>query len=252
MGIEPFTVIPLHHVRQGAARTLIAGALAAPNAIVVQRRDAPEEPIACGDDAMAIWEMLRALAGWTCIEVRASAAPGLLQLLSLHFAEVRTRVDVYYALTSASSLLEPARPSLESRMLGARDLPLLERAPRELWLHGFGSNAGALTEGAAAGSIAGGELVAIAEADAFAGSYADVGVHTLPLYRRHGLSSTVSWLVMRELCARGLTPIWSTAESNHASRRVAEKLGLSEVYRSVYLIPTLPAITAVSPSIAHG
>jgi hypothetical protein len=236
LGVAPLTVIPLHCVRRGAARVLVQGSVAAPRAVVIRRDDLPDELSAHGHDIPAIWSLLQTHARYKCVEVDGAIAPALRELMASRFPAVDLYADVYYALGDAGALGEPACPEIVTRLLTERDVALLDRAPRRLWLNGFGSNAAGLRESIAAGAIVEGEIVAVAEAGAYTGRYADVGVHTLDGFRGLGLATRAAWLVMRELVARGLSPLWSTGEDNHASRRVARKLGLVEVFRSVFLV----------------
>jgi hypothetical protein len=236
LGIAPLTVIPLHCVRRGAARVLVHGSLAAPNAVLIRRDDLPDELSAHGHDVSAMWSLLQTQVGYRCVEVDGAIAPALRSSMAPHFPAVGLYADVYYTLDEVGALGEPACPEITTRLLMERDVALLERAPSKLWLSGFGSNAAGLRESIAAGAIIEGEIVAVAEAGAYTGRYADVGVHTLDGFRGLGLATRAAWLVMRELGARGWTPLWSAGDDNHASRRVAQKLGMAEVFRSVYLV----------------
>jgi len=60
-------------------------------------------------------------------------------------------------------------------------------------------------------------------------------VVTLAPWRGRGLSTAAAALVCADVQAAGQTPVWSTAEDNAASRRVATKLGFVEVLRRVYV-----------------
>jgi hypothetical protein len=236
VGVAPLTVIPLHCARRGAALTLAHGPLSLPRAVVIRRDDLPREISAHGHDAAAIWSLLETQSGYDCVEVDGAIAPALRALMAPHFQHVRLYADIYYTLAEPAALIEPVAPDITTRLLTEQDLELLDRAPRPLWLDGLGSNAAGLRESVAAASIAGDELVSVAQAGAYAGRYADVGVHTREGFRGRGLSTRTAWLVLRELLERGWVPLWSTGEDNHASLRVACKLGLTEVYRSVFLV----------------
>ncbi len=236
LGVAPLTVIPLHCARRGAALTLLHGPLSSPRAVLIRRDDLPREISAHGHDAAAIWSLLETQREYDCVEVDGAIVPALQALMAPHFRHVRLYADIYYALTDPAALVEPACPDLTTRLLMEEDVELLDRAPRRLGLDGFGSNAAGLSQSVAAGSIVEGELVSVAQAGAYAGRYADVGVYTREDFRGRGLSTRAAWLVMRELLERGWVPLWSTGEDNHASQRVALKLGLTEVYRSTFLV----------------
>ena len=91
-----------------------------------------------------------------------------------------------------------------------------------------------------AGAIVEGRLVAIAHTSAITQKHADIGVYTVEAHRRQGLSTACAGLVAAAVQETGRTPTWSTGEDNWASLRVAEKLGLREVGRRVYVIPGRP------------
>ena len=56
-------------------------------------------------------------------------------------------------------------------------------------------------------------------------NYEDIGVVTERDYRGQGLSAACAAALCDDIRARGRRPSWSTAPENHASLRVAEKLG---------------------------
>jgi predicted GNAT family acetyltransferase len=93
-----------------------------------------------------------------------------------------------------------------------------------------------LTEGIIAAAIVDGGVVAIAHTAARTERHADLGVATLPAWRGRGLATAAAALVAERVRAAGQIPVWSTGETNAASRRVAQKLGFREVARRTYLI----------------
>ncbi|MDZ4764715.1 MAG: GNAT family N-acetyltransferase [Chloroflexota bacterium] len=243
IGITPGTVIELHHLKRGLATAWVSGDSSNPRAVVIQLHDLLEEPFAFGTDAGAIWAILRSIEGWTCVNVDQDNARDLRPIMKWYYPVVRPVEDIYYVLRGVPlAAFASAPPDIETRLLTPSDWALIERSAQPLQGRGFGSPVAMLREGIVAGSIVddgdGGHLVAIAHTSAFAGQYADVAAYTDEGYRRHGLSSYAAALVMRELAGRGLSAVWSTSEGNRAARRVADKLGLREVSRRVYLIPS--------------
>lgn len=240
IGITPWTVIDLHHLKRGLATAWISGDSAFPRAVVIQRHDLLEEPSAYGTDAGAIWAIMRSVDGWTCVNVDQDIARDLRPIMRWYYPVVRPYEDVHYVLRGAPHLISPRE--IETRLLRPEDFPMMERAAPPLQGSGFGSITALLNDGIVAGSIISDNgmpcLVSIAYTAAFAGHYADIGVYTDPAYRRRGLSSYAAGLVMSQLSQRGISSVWSTGEDNRASRRVAEKLGMREVTRRVYLIPS--------------
>jgi predicted GNAT family acetyltransferase len=93
-----------------------------------------------------------------------------------------------------------------------------------------------LQQGLEAGAIVNGALVALADVDSPIGRYAELGVATAEAHRQKGYSTAAASLVIQQVLTQGRTPIWSTGEDNHASQRVAQKLGFVEARRSLYVI----------------
>jgi GNAT superfamily N-acetyltransferase len=235
LGDTPETVIAAHLLRRGQCRAYVAGepphfrcAIVAPTTML------QGEPMAFGDDAEVVWELLQRVQGWFCINVSRRCAEALGPLMERTLGRTIRRLDdVYYALHGDAA----AAPDATVRLLGPGDLPLLASSRAEVQGAGFGSAGALLSEGIAAGAIVDGRLVAIAHTSAFTDRHADIGVSTLAPWRGRGLATAAASLVAARVRAGGHTPVWSTGEDNLASRRVAEKLGFREVGRRVYLIP---------------
>lgn len=236
LGDSPFTAIAVARLLRGQARAYVQGELSHFRAAVVQTDDAPEEPTGHGADAAALWELLRGVPGWTCVEVADELAPALGELMAQELGvAVRYYGDLHYAL-QRPALLWP-HPAV--RLLAPDDAPLLEAAPPELrggGLRLLGARA-LLAEGYVAAGIVDGRVVATAQLSARGPRYADIGVHTLEPYRRRGLCAAAASLVAQAAQAEALTPVWSTGEDNRASQAAARKVGFSYVGRMTYVIP---------------
>jgi GNAT superfamily N-acetyltransferase len=234
LGDTPQTVIPCHQLRRGLARCRVAGNLPDFAAAVVQSIDNPKEPSGFGRDPAALWRLLRDLPGWECISVTAALAEPLRRLVeSERGVPARLYGDVYHVLTRTAAVYE--HPWV--RQLTVADLPLIAAAPTEVQGTNWGSARVMVEEGFAAAAVVDGRLVAIAQVGALTARHADIGVATLDLYRRQGLSSAAASLVANWAQANGRIPVWSTGEDNIASLRVAQKLGFVEVARRLYVIP---------------
>ena len=122
------------------------------------------------------------------------------------------------------------------RLLTRDDLTLLQAAQPALRGAGWRSKEELLQEGVVAGAVIDGQLAALAHTSARSDRCADVGVATLPEWRGQGLATAAAALVCARVLADGQTPVWSTATTNVASRRVAAKLGFVEVSRRTYVI----------------
>lgn len=235
LGDSPETVIATHLLRRGLCRVYLAGEPARYDAAIVQALELPGEPMGFGGDAALLWGLLQSAQGWFCLNVepRCAAALGALMRDGLGAgAKVRYYGDVYYTLTMPVARL---RASVV-RLLSLDDLDLLENAPAAVRGGGFGSTRALLTEGVAACAIVNGAVVAIAHTSARSACYADIGVCTLEPWRGRGFAAVAAAHVAEQIQRAGQIPVWSTGEDNHASRRVARKLGFAEIGRRTYVI----------------
>lgn len=234
LGDTPETVIAVHQLRRGLCRAFVAGEPERFAAAIVQGDPVPQEPSGFGQDAELLWELLRRVEGWHCVEVLAACADSLGRVMQRRLGRpVRHYGDVHHTLTAPAS--DHAHPSV--RELTPRDVPLVESAPPDLRPNGYATVAEALTDGVAAGAIVDKRLVAICHTHARSGRHADLGVYTAEEFRRRGLATAAAALVARRVQQAGQIPVWSAGETNAASLRVARKVGFVEVSRRVYLIP---------------
>jgi hypothetical protein len=76
------------------------------------------------------------------------------------------------------------------------------------------------------------------------GEEVDVGIETDPAYRGRGLAERVCRTMIESCLERGLRPVWGCRKDNLGSRRLARKLGFSEImYHPAYfgVLPPQPA-----------
>lgn len=228
---KPETVIPIHLLRQGTCRAYAAGDAAALDAVVVQTDHLPEEPFGLGTNAQGLWDLLRGIDGWTCVEVAPAVAPRLGALMS---EDTRKRVrfyeGVYHTLTDPAPVFED--PAV--RQLSIHDAGLLAA----YGMHGgdFGSLPRLLLEGVVAGAVIDGQVVGTAHTSAVTDRYADIGVETHEAWRGRGFATAAASIVARRAQEQGRIPVWSCGKDNMASLRIAEKLGFEEVSRLTYVI----------------
>lgn len=211
----------------------ILGPPTAPRAALVVDRWQPSEPSAVGTDPEAVWQLLRGVAGWTCVNCTTDLACLLAPVIERELGlPTRRLADVYFTLDVPP--VPHAHPSV--RRLTEDDLALIERAPLELFPIGFDSALAALSGGVVAGAVEDDRLVARTSLTYSSAGYADIGSHTLSGWRDRGYASAALALVAAEVQRRGLTPVWSTGEENPASQRVARKVGFREFGRKTYVI----------------
>ena len=234
LGDTPMSVIPASRLKHGVCDAYIAGTLPDITAALIFDPFCPDEPCGFGTDADALWQLLKATDGWSCINVDAACAEPLGKLIE---ADKGTPIRYYGDVCHA--LLEPVhRYTNEAvRLLTPEDVTRLAKAPAEVQGNGYKTHEAMLTDGIAAGAFVDNNIVAIAHTYAETDLHADIGVSTIEAWREKGFSTAAASLVAQEIQARGKVPAWSCGEDNIASLRVAQKLGFTEIGRRTYVIP---------------
>ncbi len=234
LGDTPETVISVHLLRRGLCRAYVAGEPSHFDGAIIQDKFGPTEPIGFGSDPEVLWDLLKSVEGWDCVDVASECAIALGEIIEKETgACVRYYGDVYHVLS---------KPALDFqnefvRQLTLTDLKLLESAPAELQGAGFGSTHNLLSDGVVACAVVSGNIVAIAHTSARTDHYADIGVFTLEEWRGRGFATTAAAIVAKRVREAGQAPTWSAGEDNWASLRIAQKLGFTEVSRRTYVIP---------------
>ncbi len=227
----PETVIPIHLLRHGTCKAYAIGDAASLGAVVVQADHLPTEPFGLGTKAQGLWELLRDLDDWTCVEVAPAVAPQLGALISAGSGKrVRYYQDVHHILTKPA----PAFDDPAVRQFTIDDLDLL--ATRGVDGAEFGGLSRLLLEGIVAGAVVDGQIVGTAQTSAVTDRYADIGVDTQGAWRRRGFATAAASIVARRVQEKRRIPVWSCGEGNMASLRVAQKLGFEEVSRLTFVI----------------
>jgi RimJ/RimL family protein N-acetyltransferase len=234
LGDRPDTVISVNLLSHGLCDAYVAGDPAHFRGLIVQSHRDPGEPTGFGEDARALWELLKMARGWWCVNTSKACAPRLGALVEETGWSVGYYGDVYHTLA------RPVVPFEHEavRALELADLAMLDAAAAEIRGGvGWATDERMLEEGVVAGAISEGRLIAIAYTSALGQKHADVAVSTLKEWRGHGLPTAAGSLVVGKVQEQGRVPVWSCGEDNHASLRVAHKLGFVEALRRVYVIP---------------
>jgi len=229
LGDSPFNVIPRYVIRQSSVNIVLMGTPTDIQGLVIQSHTLMEEPNAFGTSVSAIMDCLQLIDDWTCVNVASELADELADTMQETLqCSVRHYGDIHYVLDHPIDLQELSLDGVKFRFLTSSDSETLENAPSDLLDSDLGDYV--------VGAIVDNRMVAISHASAVSEQFADVGVHTDKAWRKLGISTHLSQMVMYRLQSRGYTPNWSTGNDNLASQRVAEKLGMKLYGNRMYLI----------------
>ncbi|MCC7146057.1 MAG: GNAT family N-acetyltransferase [Phycisphaeraceae bacterium] len=235
LGERPQTTIDIHRLRWGLCRAFVSGPISSSLGLLLQSDALPTEPVALGTDAKVIWQLLKKIDGWECVNVAAEVAEPLRLLMQAELkVPARLYRDCYFQLLKpAASYTHPA-----VRQLTINDLDLVEAAPPLMHGAGYPDTATLLREGLMVGALVDGQLVSIAHTSARTSRFADVGVATLEAHRGKGLATAAASLVSQLIQRVGQIPVWSAGAANVESLRIARKLGFEPVTDRFYVIPS--------------
>lgn len=234
---KPEHTVSIHQLRNDLAKVWIIGKPDDFRAAVVQWTGLPEEPMAFGEDADAIWQILKTLEGWDVVEVSMSVARELSLLIHGELrCEIRHYEDVFYLLDSPLKTMPSYDTSVTIRLLNEADVEMVKARESTASPIILKSIEDTLRHAVVSGAIADNKLVGFAESRA-ADKHVELGVHVDEEWRKKGLATAMADLLIRHYQPQGLKIIWSTGDDNIASQRVAEKLGFREIFRRVYVIP---------------
>jgi len=240
LGDTPETVIEVDRLRRGLCKAWAEGDVPRPDGVIVQSADHPTELRGFGPSPSVLWSLLQEVKGWGCVEVNPGCARGIAAIIGRETgAEVRYYEDIHFCASEPVS----GFPDAEVRQLSVKDFGLLAPEVRD-WL---GIVCDWLPNETVAGAVKAGRVVAVALTGALSERYADVGVFTVPAFRRQGFATAAASIVARRVQDAGRIPVWSTGEDNIASIRVAQKLGFVETSRLVYVIPARILLNSARP-----
>jgi hypothetical protein len=235
LGDTPETVIAAHQLRHGLCEVHVEAGSGRHDAVILRPSRPSDELAGFGSDAESLGRVLGGLPGWSCVSVEDGIARRLGPILEADLGRpIRYLMDIYHTLERPVV----ARPHPSVGYLTGLDGDLLTASPIDIRgvCLGFGTFERLLQEGAVAGAIIDGELVAVASTWAESEGYADLSVVTSEPWRGRGLATACAGLWVASIQRSGRVPVWSTGEDNVASLRVARKLGFEEVGRRTYVI----------------
>ena len=235
LGDTPETAMSHHRVARDLGVARVIGAPGAYRAAVVQGALWPDEPVAFGSDAPAVWGILEETPKWTAVNAPAEIAPEIGRFLERQRGvKVSFGPEHYFVRELGSALTGPERGA---RILDGRDLALMTDATTMLGMDGwrFGTAEALLAQGCVAGVVVDAALVAVAFTSAITPLHAEIGVVTRDEHQRKGFATHAAALVISEVEAHGRIPVWSTAEDNAPSLAIARRLGFREVGRRVFV-----------------
>ena len=234
LGDSPQTVMSVDRLRRGVGRALVHGPVERPEAAVVQAGRDSVYPAGFGDDPERLWALLGGIERWEAIHVAHALGEAMAAVIERETNRGTELIEeIYYVL---DRLVTPV-PHPDVRLLDEGDVSLMEAATTSLGMHGWrlGSPGALIANGVAAGAVIDGEPVAVGFTSCRSERHAEVGIVTREDHRNRGLSTAAVALVIAEIQAADLIPVWSTSEENVASQRVGAKLGFVEVSRRVYV-----------------
>jgi GNAT superfamily N-acetyltransferase len=231
---RPETVFASQRLRRGLCPAYLLGSLAAHTYVLVEVF--PGQLLGFGDDSQALWQMLQRIGAgreWKSLGAAPDQAKEVATLLERQDGGAPKTQTVIYSLLS-NPVTEYQHPMV--RLLQAQEVALALTGPGGSIGAAYGSAEVLLTEGWVAGAVVEGALVARAHTSCQSATYADVAIATREQWQGQGLATAAASTVCQQVQQHGLTPIWSTAVDNHASRHVAQKLGFTDYSQLAFVI----------------
>jgi GNAT superfamily N-acetyltransferase len=142
---------------------------------------------------------------------------------------------VIHRLPPGAELAAPRAAAVDIRRLGPGEKDLLAQLPEVL----REEIAVALCYCPTAAAFVDGRLAAVCYASFETETLWDVSIDTLEPYRRRGLAAHAVACLDQVQRERGKEPVWGADDTNHASLRLAAKLGFVPVDRLMVLAPPL-------------
>jgi GNAT superfamily N-acetyltransferase len=237
LGEKPDHTVSIHQLRHNLAKVWLIGELEHFRAAVVQWTLLPEEPLAFGEDAGKIWEILQKLSGWDRIQVAATVARPLGQRMQTNLeCPIHYQDNLYFLLDTPLTTIPPHDESVTLRFLTIADVEMVQNTSPHTYPIVLPTLEATLRHTVVVGAVVDKQLVGFAESRE-ADKHVELGVYTDEKWRKRGLASGMAGMLVQHFQARGFKIVWATDADNLASRRVAQKLGFREVLRRVFVIP---------------
>ncbi len=164
----------------------------------------------------------------------------------LDAAGARRRERIRYQFDGDSSDPITCPNGFEMRRLDAELIPKTKKFGIEIDSRFWASAQDVTENGLGFCIIKDGDVVSICYAAAISDGLAEIDVATDEAYRQQGLAVLVSRQFIRECLTRGITPTWDCFAYNTGSRRLAERLGFSELVHYPFYSFNIPS------SLDHG
>ena len=227
-------VVTKHFLQRGLTRIYMDGEPDNYKAAILQDIEDPTEPDGWGEDPKLIWELLKCVDGWDCIEVDTECGKPLGEIITRELG-----IGVHYVEGIGYELHKPVVELKDDnvRLMTLDDLELLEACEPALKGYGcYGTVKELLKQGFIASAIVEGKVLASAYTVAHSKRYAELGVQTLKEARGRGFGATTSSVVAKAVQKVGMIPVWGTGDNNPVSMRLAERLGFTETDRDIYVV----------------
>jgi RimJ/RimL family protein N-acetyltransferase len=230
LGDSPETVIAHHLLTSRTCNCWCVGDIRQPRAVIIQAHQFLAEPIVFGHSPEDIARIMPYVQGWETFSVPTYLANTLERTVTTlaGTGALNTLEDVYHVLdrpVPAIDLRDDVRLLTDDDMLLTAGMDQLEQ--------------NSAYKPIVAAGIVEGEIVSLAHTFAWSPLYVDIGVTTHEEFRNQGYATTAAAIVAGEVRKRGRTPVWSCGIHNEPSLRIAEKLGMRETSRRIYLIPLI-------------
>jgi GNAT superfamily N-acetyltransferase len=228
LGDTPEKAFAAQLLSRGLCHAYVLGDPAHPGATLVETF--PGQFLGFGAEASALWELLQLTPEWTRVGVESRCADELAERIRHDGGDAQAQDVIFSVLpTPVRRFVHP-----DVRLLSVSDMALLQTSLGGAVGRAYGSPLALLMEGIVAAAVQDGQCIARAHTSCQSKRYADIAIVTRDDYQGQGLGTAAASLACEHAQRAGRTPIWSTTSGNHASRRIAQKLGFVDTSHMTY------------------